>query len=101
MAAESKLESFMRREVEEMGGLFLKFRTTAKGYPDRLLLYRGHKIFVEMKAPGKVPNAQQAGKHKKLNKFGAEVVVIDTEQDMAAFLKGLVRRGPACGFSTF
>lgn len=86
MAEESKLESFMAREVEKIGGIFWKFKSTRRGVPDRILVYRGSVFFVELKAPGQKPTAQQLHVHGLLAKAGALVVTLDSEDLVRAFL---------------
>lgn len=87
MAAESKLESFMRKKVKEFGGLFWKFRSERRGVPDRIFIHRGFVVFVELKAPGEKPTEQQAHVHSILDKHGIATVVIDTEEAVLEFIE--------------
>lgn len=52
---ESEIENKLKKEIETLGGLSLKFTSPGMaGVPDRLvLLPKGKICFVEVKAPGK------------------------------------------------
>ena len=65
---------------DKLGGKCLKLVAIGKdrGIPDReLVLPNGIHIYVELKAPGKVPSKQQAHRQKELTDLGHTVHVID------------------------
>ena len=51
--------------------------TVTNGLPDRLLLYKGFAIFVELKQPDERPRVKQWHEIKKLNKY-ATAMYLDT-----------------------
>ena len=76
MAAESKLERRLVREVQLIGGRAYKFTSPARpGVPDRLIVLppHGFQCFVELKAPeGRVSRLQR----HELNKLAAMGVTV-------------------------
>lgn len=49
------------------------------GAPDRMLItLDGDVIFVELKAPGKQPTAQQLREHDRMRRYGQRVEVVDS-----------------------
>lgn len=78
---ESKIEEHLRKKTEKLGGKCLKLVAIAKdrGIPDRLLILpMGVNVYVELKAPGKVPSKQQEHRHAELRMLGQNVHVVDT-----------------------
>lgn len=51
--------------------------TVTNGLPDRLLLYKGFAVFIELKQPGERPRVKQWHEIKKLNKY-ATAMYLDT-----------------------
>ncbi|EEP0571363.1 VRR-NUC domain-containing protein, partial [Salmonella enterica] len=48
--------------------------------PDRIVLLPGGRlVFVECKAPGKAPRADQGREHERLRALGFTVVVLDSK----------------------
>lgn len=52
-------------------------KANKNGIPDRCYIRDGRVVFVEYKAPGKVPTKQQLLRHQQMRDAGAEVIVID------------------------
>jgi hypothetical protein len=48
------------------------------GWPDRLFLYAGRVMFIEFKAPGKLPRPAQVNIHKQLRAIGFTVHIVDS-----------------------
>ena len=67
---EKSIEQYLVRKVRETGGKAYKFVSPGNaGVPDRLVIFpSGKVIFVELKAPGKVPTNLQKAKHRELEK---------------------------------
>jgi Holliday junction resolvase len=64
---ESTIERAVCAYAKTKGCLVMKLSgPNQKGQPDRLFIYRGEMLFVEFKAPGKLPTALQARWIKKL-----------------------------------
>lgn len=88
---EKEIESRLVRVVKESGGLCLKL-TGYKGIPDRLILTKaGQAIFVELKAPGKVPRTEQVFWQEKLQKMKFKAIVIDSYEKINALKLDLMR----------
>lgn len=89
--AEKVLEKKLDRIVKELGGWTLKLLPTfVSGLPDRLVLYKGRALFVELKTTGKRARPDQVRIHKKLEHLGFEVYVIDTSEGVDEFIKRLI-----------
>ena len=85
MAAEHKIEIYLTKKAKEHGFLCYKFKSPGiNGVPDRILMGHGITFFVETKAPGEVPRAQQCKRHKEMQDHGAIVYVIDNKEDIDA-----------------
>lgn len=107
---EEKIEAYLVRRVKELGGEVRKVKWLGrKGAPDRLVLlpearktvaHDGPKgrtyhdrvrpacaVWVELKAPGKVPDPIQVREHERLRAYGQRVEVIDTLEGVDNFLK--------------
>ena len=77
---ESKIEKYLAQRVKAIGGLCWKFTSpNLRGVPDRVvILPNGLLVWVELKAPGKVPEPHQVRRHKELWQRGQRVIVIDS-----------------------
>ena len=86
---ESTIEKRLKRGIETMGGTCEKFTSPGtRGVPDRLVTLPGGRIiFVETKAPKKIPNPLQTKDHERRRKLGCDVRVIDTVEKVDEFLK--------------
>lgn len=85
---ERDIEQYLREQVKKIGGLAYKFESPGNaGVPDRLVLLPGGKIhFVELKAPGKKPTALQLAQHRRFEKLGFTVLVIDSKEGVGEFI---------------
>lgn len=81
---EKRIEQRLVDQVKSAGGLCMKWVAPAMaGVPDRICFFKGGKVvFVELKAPGKVPTPLQQRIHMMLSDLGAEVRVIDSLDDV-------------------
>lgn len=91
---ESKIEAYLKQKVEKAGGICLKFISPSNnGVPDRIILHPGlpKPTFVETKAPGQSPRKLQLAVHRKMEKYGADVYILDDKEKIDRFLseKGL------------
>ena len=89
MAAEKKIEEYLRDVVKASGGRAYKFTSPGNdGVPDRLVLLPGGKaVFVELKAPGKKPTVLQELQISRIRQLGFDVRVIDSKEGAEALLK--------------
>lgn len=74
--AEKDIEQKLRKKVEALGCLCLKFVSPGfTGVPDRIILMPGGEIFfVETKAPGKKERPRQEYVQKQLRRMGFIVI---------------------------
>ena len=84
---EKTIENALIRKVKSLGGTCEKFTSPNKrSVPDRLITLPGNRvIFVECKAPGKLPTEKQALDHKKRRMLGCDVRVIDSLEQVENF----------------
>lgn len=84
---ESTVENNLVKKVKAAGGTAYKFTSPGrKAVPDRLVLLPGGRVvFVECKAPGEQPRADQVREHNRLRALGFKVVVLDS-QDLEGIL---------------
>lgn len=79
MAAESKLQSKICKDIQKSGWIVIKIMLCSKpGIPDLIFLKDKKCIFVEVKSPGEKPEPLQEYWHRRLRDKGFEVYVIDT-----------------------
>lgn len=91
---ESKVETYLVERVEAEGGLVRKLKWVGRlGAPDRLVLFPGEVLFVEVKAPGEKPRASQVREHARLRSFGAKVYTLDTYEQVDNFINQRKNRG--------
>jgi len=84
---ESVIEKALCKRVKAIGGKCEKFTSPGRrSVPDRLVTLPGGRIiFVECKAPGKLPTEKQAADHKSRRELGCDVRVIDNVEDAILF----------------
>lgn len=78
---ENPVEKHLIKEVKKAGGRAYKFVSPGRrSVPDRIVLLPGGRlVFVECKAPGKLPRADQLREHERLRALGFSVVVLDSK----------------------
>lgn len=76
---EKYIEQRLVKEVNNIGGLALKFVSTGfDGVPDRLILFpTGKMAFIELKAPGKTLRPLQEKRKRQLEALGFLVFCIN------------------------
>ena len=74
---ESRVEGWLKDHVEKRGGVYLKFVSPGNiGVPDRIILYKGRTVFVELKQEhGQLSPIQQA-QIERMRATGAEIHVV-------------------------
>ena len=84
---ERDIEKALIRKVKQLGGMAEKFTSPAKrSVPDRVVsLPGGRVIWVELKAPGKLPTENQKRDHARRRELGMDVRIIDTLGDCSIF----------------
>lgn len=102
MVRERDIERHLVKRVKELGGECRKVQWVGRnGAPDRLVMLpmhlatgsvlaknRGYSltIWVELKAPGKLPTALQLREHERMRAMGQRVEVIDSIEGVEALL---------------
>ena len=74
-ALESSLEARLYRHCKRLGAECIRVERIGKGWPDRLIIARGHYIWVELKRNGGKVSADQRKIHARLRAAGAQVIV--------------------------
>jgi hypothetical protein len=83
---ERDIEEYLVARVKAMGGEVRKVKWIGRnGAPDRFVLLPsseplmpGRHLWVELKAPGKVPEDHQLREHDRMRRIGCAVLVIDS-----------------------
>ena len=71
---EGQVEDYLIKRCEEHNFLCYKFVSPGRnGVPDRIIIGRGHTVFIELKAPNGTPSAQQILNAKRMTAAGADV----------------------------
>ena len=88
---ESKVEQYLDKQVTGIGGLTRKFVSPGRdGVPDRIVVWHGHVIFVEVKTTDGALSKNQKREHKRLTDKGAQVKTVFGNGDVDVFVKGLL-----------
>ena len=89
---ERDIESSLRRQVEKMGGKFMKFTSPGNdGVPDRIAILPGGRVwFVELKREGEKPTAVQKWQLEQLRKMGCNVALIIGKQEARAWIREVI-----------
>lgn len=82
---EKTLERKLVKEVNDVGGICLKM-TNYKGIPDRLVLYKSHAVFVELKQLGKTLRPEQEVWKRKIESLGFKHFVIDSADKISSLI---------------
>ena len=90
---ERKIENKLKKEIEKIGGLSLKFTSPGMiGVPDRLVLMPKGKIyFVELKRPKKKLKPIQLKRKEQFESLGFKVYVINSYKKIDFFLKDVMK----------
>nr|DAR71014.1 MAG TPA: Nuclease [Caudoviricetes sp.] len=90
---ERDVEQFFVREIKKAGGMTYKFVSPSNaGVPDRIVLYRGKAIFVELKRPNQTMRPLQRAVAAKFKQQGFDVFVLDSKEAVREFVRNEVRR---------
>lgn len=64
------------------------------GAPDRVFIRAGRTVWIEFKAPGKVPRRSQTLEHDRMREAGAEVYVADSVDKAMRYLQEPLIKDP-------
>ena len=84
---EKTIEQALVKRVKALGGLCEKFTSpNRRSVPDRIIsLPGGQVIFVELKAPGKLPTDNQERDHQRRRILGCDIRVVDSIEQVNRF----------------
>lgn len=85
---EKSIESHFKKRCKELK-IFVAKNTGMRGIPDRICVCNGRTIWVELKKPGEKPKPHQEARIRELEKYGAEVYVLDNKKDIDVVLEHL------------
>lgn len=94
---ERDIERHLVKRVKELGGEVRKVQWIGRnGAPDRLVMlprqmvqadiWQRSAIWIELKAPGKLPTRQQLREHERMRAMGQRVVVVDSIEGVESLL---------------
>lgn len=84
---ERVIEQYLCQQVGKTGGIAIKLTSSNnRGLPDRLCLFPGVVVFVELKAPGKHPAKLQKVWLGLIKALGHKAVVIDSRPKVDALV---------------
>lgn len=86
---ESGIEKYFTAQVKKLGGWAMKFISPGvSGVPDRVvLLPNGRIFFAELTRPGGKARPLQLAVHRKIEKLGFDVYVIDSKEQVREVLE--------------
>ncbi|EAE5878528.1 VRR-NUC domain-containing protein [Listeria monocytogenes] len=88
MIIENDIENYLIRQVKKRNGLCLKWTSPGNaGVPDRIVMNNKHIFFIELKKTGEEPSPLQKIWIKKLTKLNKLVFVIDSKNEVDAFIR--------------
>lgn len=77
---ERDVEAYFARRVKDLGGEVRKVKWVGRrGAPDRVAFFQGQTWWVELKAPGMIPEPHQIREHERMQAMGQSVFVIDSK----------------------
>lgn len=92
---ERDIEAYLVKRCKEIGALCDKFTSPQRrSVPDRLITFGGRVLFVELKATGKKPTEAQVRDHERRRAAGAEVVWLDSKEQVDPMLFFLCLKSP-------
>ena len=91
--SESALERRFVKQVKKMGAYVRKIESPENnGIPDRLVIYKGYHVFVELKRfDGRVQPVQRH-EHSMIRRAGGTVVVINSRSGINEFCSALYKK---------
>lgn len=88
MMLESKLERYLTKKVKSKGGLSFKWTSPGvRGVPDRIIIFGGEVIFVELKTETGRLSKLQEYMVKTLQQNGCQVRVLYGRKEVDEFLE--------------
>ncbi len=86
--SETDIEEYLCEQVEIMGGYAYKFASPGRAnVPDRLCVFDGFVVFIEVKAPGKEPTEAQRRELNRLAEKNHWVFAVNAREGVRKALK--------------
>lgn len=90
---EGRIEDYFLKKCKDNNMLCWKFTSPSQnGVPDRIVLYKKHTYFVELKAPNETPRPDQLAVHKLMRKYGAVIFIADSEEKCNEIIETIRKR---------
>lgn len=90
---EFKIEDCLEDQIKKIGGKCYKFVSPGyDGMPDRIVVFRGTVVFVEIKRPNAKPRKLQKIRHAELKAQGVKTAVVSNKQEIEEVVAYLVSR---------
>lgn len=88
---EREVEKHLHEEVVLRGGTTRKWSSPNRaGVPDRIVFFKGHVYFVELKTMKGTLTVRQQREHEDLRRHGALVITLYGRKDVDKFVENLV-----------
>lgn len=88
---ENTVETYLTKRVEFHGGITRKWVSPNRiGVPDRIVIYKGRIVFVEVKTVEGALTVRQQREHNQLQDAGAEVVTVYGNKGVDDFIRNLI-----------
>ena len=86
---EKVIEAYLVQKVKELGGIAYKFTSPQRrSVPDRLCLFPyGLMVFVEVKAPKRLPTEAQAREILRLQVMGFSAITVSSKEQVYDFIE--------------
>ena len=85
---EGKVEDYLIKKCEEHGFLCYKFVSPGRnGVPDRIVIGRGHTVFIELKSEDGKPSKLQLLNAKRMTEAGADVRFCFSKSEIDMFFE--------------
>ena len=90
MEREKDIEQYLVRKVKTLGGLCFKWVSPGtNGVPDRIVIYKGNVLFVEMKRKNGKPSPVQEVMAARLKEQGLRVWFLYSKKQVDTFIEWL------------
>lgn len=89
MKRERDIEEWMRKKIEQLGGVFMKWVSPGNdGVPDRVVILPGGAVyFIELKRDGERPRKLQKWQQDRLRKLGCDVRTVEGMKEARQFIE--------------
>lgn len=91
---ERTVEQYLNKQIQSLGGLSFKFKSTVNGVPDRIIIFDGKTHFIEVKRPGGKLRKEQVAMHNRMRNHRASVHVVSSHADIDKFIRNILHEEP-------